>query len=652
MARLYALQKADMRAMEKQGVRENPIRRGGYSGGAAPTQPVRFELASERAEEIEQNRTNPRRSGATPTMGVSRVRGGKHTDAHYEHDREGKLLHETMEAHEAEGRAMKRGGKKMRGGMGLAGLRRYIHPILALLTAGGFGSLAGQAAYYADPSHPSIPSAIAAGLFTALGTIGTYAEIVRRLQHQGVPDAPAAEIAEAAQAAQAAPDHAAVEMVENPARQGRGGKMCGGRAVPSAGLSQFRGGSNGRMVGAGKGSDSDSSSYDSESSEEYEGGARGPEILAREKAERPAIRAGLSAQHSAEAKEMGQHLGKHLIAVRGGGFFDLFTKGIVEAGQEGQSVAQQTGEPSANAPPPPSGVMTTTTPPAEAKGGALFHRKKDMVGEMKEAHEEHTGRRFGRTRKGAGSKIEDLVKKAINQRREDSAVKPAVIRNEFPLKKLKTGLGSFADERKAKAKAIRDKQATHPEANAKNLAFSNEYRTKHGGFLSGQYEGMGGRSTRAAIVKKVMAEKGMKLIEASKYVKAHGLYKGGVRSITQEAHGRRASPPMSAEMEAAEEAKKDEGAVKGLMKLSRQRDFPEEVLHRPVARRRETHPAPAQSQLSLTGEPIGRGGKKRRAPAGPSDGRRKRAEIVKKVMAEKGMKMIEASKYVKTHGLY
>lgn len=47
-----------------------------------------------------------------------------------------------------------------------------------------------------------------------------------------------------------------------------------------------------------------------------------------------------------------------------------------------------------------------------------------------------------------------------------------------------------------------------------------------------------------------------------------------------------------------------------------------------------------------------KGGKKRRAPAGPSDGRRKRAEIVKKVMAEKGLSMIEASKYVKAHGLY
>lgn len=44
--------------------------------------------------------------------------------------------------------------------------------------------------------------------------------------------------------------------------------------------------------------------------------------------------------------------------------------------------------------------------------------------------------------------------------------------------------------------------------------------------------------------------------------------------------------------------------------------------------------------------------KGKRAPAGPNDGRRKRADIVKKVMKEKGMSMIDASKYVKQHGLY
>jgi hypothetical protein len=57
------------------------------------------------------------------------------------------------------------------------------------------------------------------------------------------------------------------------------------------------------------------------------------------------------------------------------------------------------------------------------------------------------------------------------------------------------------------------------------------------------------------------------------------------------------------------------------------------------------------ASISHTGRTEGMG-KKRRAPAGASDGRRKRAEIVKKVMREKGMKMIEASQYVKAHGLY
>jgi hypothetical protein len=54
---------------------------------------------------------------------------------------------------------------------------------------------------------------------------------------------------------------------------------------------------------------------------------------------------------------------------------------------------------------------------------------------------------------------------------------------------------------------------------------------------------------------------------------------------------------------------------------------------------------------SPTGAYEGKG-KKRRAPAGPSDGRRARAEIVKRIMREKKMSMIEASKYVKQHNLY
>lgn len=51
---------------------------------------------------------------------------------------------------------------------------------------------------------------------------------------------------------------------------------------------------------------------------------------------------------------------------------------------------------------------------------------------------------------------------------------------------------------------------------------------------------------------------------------------------------------------------------------------------------------------------LGKDGKKQKAKreVGAADGRRKRAEVVRRVMKEKGMKMIEASKYVKEHNLY
>jgi hypothetical protein len=61
---------------------------------------------------------------------------------------------------------------------------------------------------------------------------------------------------------------------------------------------------------------------------------------------------------------------------------------------------------------------------------------------------------------------------------------------------------------------------------------------------------------------------------------------------------------------------------------------------------------PKSQTVGHIGKMPVRGGKKRRAPAGEHDGRRKRAEIVRKVMSEQGLSMIEASKYVKAHGLY
>lgn len=72
-----------------------------------------------------------------------------------------------------------------------------------------------------------------------------------------------------------------------------------------------------------------------------------------------------------------------------------------------------------------------------------------------------------------------------------------------------------------------------------------------------------------------------------------------------------------------------------------------------VGKRGGKQKAEAESDSDGTSPKAGgRKPKVKRSPMGASDGRMKRNEIVKKVMAEKGLKMIEASKYVKQHNLY
>ena len=61
--------------------------------------------------------------------------------------------------------------------------------------------------------------------------------------------------------------------------------------------------------------------------------------------------------------------------------------------------------------------------------------------------------------------------------------------------------------------------------------------------------------------------------------------------------------------------------------------------------------AQAMADRAAKDMPVG-AGKHRRRGAGPGDGRRARAEIVREVMNKHGLKLIEASKYVKAHGLY
>jgi len=317
------------------------------------------QLADMRAMEKEANRSNPVRKGATPTMGVSEIQGGG--KARKEHDKEGELLREVMEAHKAEGRAMKKGG----------------------------------------------------------------------------------------------------------------------RAVPSSGLSQFHGGSMTRMVGAGACDDG----------EEMVGGSRTTTLYSREKAQRPVVRTLAKDRLSeSDARGMGKMLGFHIKEIHGGGFYDLFTKGVMEASKEANQVRK-------------------------VEGVAPYEPQQEQEPQTEEAH------------------------------------------------------GS--------------------------------------GYLSGPYEGMGaygGRTKRGKMMRKERL--GMKMLEEHP------------------------SRPQSPEKE---ESSSDEEPMM-------------------VYTHKEKHPRPVQSELTLSGKRMS--GKGKRTPAKEGDGRKKRAEIVKKVMREKGMKMIEASKYVKAHGLY
>jgi hypothetical protein len=531
MARLYALQKADMRAMEKQGVRENPIRRNTYAlqGGANPTEPLEFGLASRRAMEIQSNRTNPRRKGATPTMGVSEVRGGF-----------------------------------------------KINPTFGLM-----GNLVDAIQGKGDATSGGRSYTISGALKDAIS-------------------------------------------------------KKGGRAVPSSGMSQFRGGSNGVIVGSGHGSDSDSGS-----DSDYEGCGRETEIMARESASRPAIRSGLSDQHSLEAKEMGRHLGTHLVGVRGGAFYDLFKKGMMEAGHDSASMSKQTGMPDPNPPP---------AMPPSATGGAMFYRLTDMADDALKRHAELTTRRFGRTRKGGAFKDFDFSK--YTPKKDDGAraavIRPEDIRRhqEATAERMETirrgrdrlGMPKVISEADRRELADYDRRNSNSSGKFDFTKLKKDFGAS-GGYLSGPYEGMGmlgtdGHGQRRGKGKLTIIHGGKSLLgDIGSYIgrqmeKPNSMIGSMARGVRDNAI------PLLNVLTTDYTKKKGKGAVGEIRMMDG--DAPSGSIGDLLNRKKIT--------MMM--------GKGRRAPAGPSDGRRARAAIVKQVMAEQGLSMPQASKYVKDNGLY
>ena len=114
----------------------------------------------------------------------------------------------------------------------------------------------------------------------------------------------------------------------------------------------------------------------------------------------------------------------------------------------------------------------------------------------------------------------------------------------------------------------------------------------------------GSRTERAAIVKRIMKEKNLSMVQASKYVKEHGLYKGKGKEVK--------------EVKEKVKGKKKGGAIQ----------LPNNDVVVPKAQMQGAY------NSGMTGS-----------------GKKARAALVKKIMAEKGLKMVEASKYIKEHGL-
>jgi hypothetical protein len=168
-----------------------------------------------------------------------------------------------------------------------------------------------------------------------------------------------------------------------------------------------------------------------------------------------------------EAAMMGHHLGEHLRSLHGGAFHTHFVRGM-------------------------NGDTTMTSGPIEGGKGTLMGkilalRKPAPVAPAPVSGGAGTGRTEGQGLSGAG-RIVGGVRRDVR--------------------------------RKAHAEEYGESELSYPPAMMG--AGENCGDMGMGGY--GKAGAGSKRSARAAIVKKVMAEHGMKMIEASKYVKEHGLY--------------------------------------------------------------------------------------------------------------------------------
>jgi len=287
--------------------------------------------------------------------------------------------------------------------------------------------------------------------------------------------------------------------------------MSGSGATPSAGLSQFRGGAKMNLH--------------------------------------------MPSHSPQEAHDMGYHLSKHIHELHGAGFWDSFKKGFhsvahkVRRGFTGLIPGYNELEDAGNAI-RDWGEKRKQKARAGMTGEEYYRRNRGGGHHDSDSDDENEAHKMGvhlsnhiHDLHGAGfwSDFGDGFKKGFSSIMSPVLSIGSMLPGQLGMASRlgsagMSALGMGHSEEQRAAEQMGKKKLGRSRNNGPPLLAGNVDGVVSGGYTSGQYEGHGhcdapkrmvgaGVRARAEIVKKVMKEHGCSMIEASKYVKAHGLYK-------------------------------------------------------------------------------------------------------------------------------
>jgi hypothetical protein len=229
-----------------------------------------------------------------------------------------------------------------------------------------------------------------------------------------------------------------------------------------------------------------------------------------------------------EAREMGKHLGKHILGLHGGAFYQGFSDGFLEGGRlsDEDEERQYQADKAKGVTRTPGRDMSKPVKSVEQMRAETNQKARDSRSTSEKV--------FSKINHGLAEAGRYALKNVDKVLPGTGAIGNYVADNIIP----KTRGDGHSEDQRAQMLQMREgaprqrlntpsmrrrggNMLTQPmPVQGTNLSLS-------GQGMTGAYEGQGKpkrHNKRAEIVRKVMAEKGLKMIEASKYVKAHNLY--------------------------------------------------------------------------------------------------------------------------------